>query len=59
MDRIGWVLHEWLVSVGSVLESALDLSVGFGLGDGVPLVVELFTAAKPQLYLNVRSRKIQ
>ena len=42
-----------LVAVGLVLHAALDLAVGFGLGDGVALIVELFTAAES--YLNLEA----
>ena len=40
-----------LVAVGLVLHAALDLAVGFGLGDGVPLVVELLASAESDLHL--------
>ena len=40
-----------LVTVGFVFHAALDLAVEFGLGDGVPLVVELFASAETDLYL--------
>ena len=47
-----------LISVSSVLEAALDLPVGFGLRDGVPLIVELFTAAQPDLDLEAGALEV-
>ena len=40
-----------LATVGLVLHAAFDLAVGFGLGNGVALVVELFASAESDLYL--------
>ena len=48
----------WLVTVGSVLEAALNLAVGFCLGDGVPLIVELFTAAQANLDLEAGALEV-
>ena len=47
-----------LVTVGFVLHAALDLAVGFGLGDGVPLVVELFASAETDLYLEAGALEV-
>ena len=47
-----------LIAVGSVLEAALDLAVGFGLRDGVPLIVELFASAEADLDLEAGALEV-
>ena len=47
-----------LVAVGLVLHAALDLAVGFGLGDGVALIVELLASAESDLDLEARALEV-
>ena len=51
-----WIVIEinGLISISSVLEATLDLTVRLSLSDGIPLIVELFTAAKADLDLKAR-----
>ena len=47
-----WIVVEnRLLVVGAVLEAALDFTVRFRLGDGIPLIVQLFASAKSDLNL--------
>ena len=46
-------------SLSAVLHSALDFAVGIVFGDGVALIVQLFTAAEADLDLYARAGKIE
>ena len=46
------------IAIGAILQAALDLTIRLGLGDGIPLIVQLFTAAQADLDLEAGALEI-